>query len=324
MAVYQTLLAENVSGFTPQIMEQSYGTPFFLQTESSSDGRAWFVCQRQVAALQSAIPLTANTSNTLTATASNFSTTSPTAVTFVTTGTLLTSSPQIAISTYYWVIGLTADTFQVYADQNDALAGVNPFTFTNHGTNSSVVPWPLADYFTLEELTQDVHLDCAIQYNGTPTSSVNTGIIFNAQALKMVGDGYGFDAIGVSDAVAFEAHGSPVSVSNAYIGFPINTIMEAMPLTPPPGQNTTLTKPKHVRSVRFMFNNTIGGTINGVPIALQPFDEVPIGEPPQPSRGIFEMSILNGWDDFNFPTFTLEHNDPFNIELIGIFYSVDT
>ena len=73
-----------------------------------------------------------------------------------------------------------------------------------------------------------------------------------------------------------------------------------------------------------MFNNTIGGEINGVPIALNRFNQINPGEPPIPARGIFEMSIMKGWDDFNNPTFTIEHDEPFNIELIGVFYTVDT
>jgi hypothetical protein len=102
--------------------------------------------------------------------------------------------------------------------------------------------------------------------------------------------------------------------------------MEPMPLSISNGSSvkqTTLTKPVNVEWVRFMFNNTIGGTINGVPISLQPFDMVNIGEPPQPARGIFEMSIFNGWDDFNNPSYTIVHNEPFDIQLLGAFYSVE-
>lgn len=99
-----------------------------------------------------------------------------------------------------------------------------------------------------------------------------------------------------------------------------------MPLTISAGSSakqTTLTKPKRVMFVRFMFNNTIGGTINGVPIALEPFDMAHIGEPPFPARGIFEMSIFKAWDDFNNPTYTIFHDEPFNIQLLGVFYSVE-
>lgn len=326
MAIFQTLLSQNVSGFTPHIMEQSYGNASWLQAASSSDGRCWFVVQREIADAQSPISLTGFTSNSLKAVASNFSTTTPTAITFTTTGTLPASNPPLAVQTYYWAIGIDADNFKVFTSQEDALNNESNITFTNAGTNSNVVPWPLTTIFTLEELTYDYHLDCMVFYDGTPTSTVSTGNLFNAQQVKMVGDGFGFDAIGVNDEVVFDAHGQPVDVSQAYIGFPINFVAEAMPLAianGPSAKQTTLTKPKRIMFVRFMFNNTIGGTINGVPITLEPFYQAHIGEPPTPARGIFEMSIFGAWDDFNIPTFTIEHNEPFDIQLLGLFYSVE-
>lgn len=326
MAIFQTLISQNVSGFTPQIMEQSYGSAQFLQAASSSDGRCWFVVQRQLAVNAAPIAITAFTSSTLTAVASNLSTTDPIAITFTTAGTLPATTPALALLTYYWALGVDANTFKVYASQEDALADTNAFVFTSAGTSSNLVSWPLQTYFTLEELTQDVYLDCAIQYNGVPTDTVNTGGLFNAQMIKMVGDGFGFETVGANNEITFEAHGEPVEVSNAYIGYPINTIMEPLPLTISQGgstKNTTLTRPSHIRTVNFMFNNTIGGTINGVPIAIKPFNQAQIGDPPFPARGVFEMSVMKAWDDFNNPTFTIEHNDPFNIELLGVFYSVD-
>ena len=327
MAVFQTLISQNVSGFTPQIMEQSYGHAQFLQAASSSDGRCWFVIQRQIANQQSPIAITGFSTDSLKAVSSNFDTAIPTAVTFTTTGTLPTSSNgTLNTSTYYWVIGLNGDDFTVYASQSDALAGINNFVFTSAGTSSNVVAWPLTTIFTLEELTKETYLDCAVKYDDVATDTITTGLLFNAQDVKMVGDGFGFEAIGFNNEVVFESHGSTVDVSVAYIGFPINTIMEPMPLNISMSgspKNSNLTKPLHVRTVRFMFNNTIGGTINGVPIAIEPFDMANIGQPPFPARGIFEMSIMKGWDDFNQPTFTIEHNEPFNIELLGVFYSVE-
>lgn len=338
MAIFQTLISQNVAGLTPAIVEQSYGESGFLQAASSADGRCWFVVQREFATAAAPIAITGFTAETptvnsyLTAVASNISTTVPLAITFTTTGTLPASTPAIAVSTYYWALGRDADNFYVYLTQDDALEDVNAIAFTSAGVNSNVVKWPLADAFTLEELTQETFLDCAVYYNGAPTSTVTTGALFNAQDVKMVGAttagerGYGFEAVGVGNAVAFEAHGEAVLVSEAYIGFPINTIMEPMPLTMangPSAKNTTLTLPKHVRSLRFMFNDTIGGTINGVPIAIKPFDEVQIGDPPVPGRGFIEMMPMGGWDDFNTPLYTIEHSDPFNIQLLGVFYSVE-
>lgn len=329
MAAYQTLLSQNVSGITPQIMEQSYGSASFIQCASSSDGRCWFVVQREIANAESPIALSAYTASTLKATASNFSQTSPTAVMFTTSGSLPTSSPQLVTGQYYWVIGTDADDFMVYLNQADALANTNHITFTALGSNSDVVPWPLTTIFTLEELTDDVYIDCAVVYNGTPASTITTGTIFNAQDVVMVGDGYGFSSPGemnTSNEINFSAHGMPTDVSQAYIGFSITTIIEPMPLSISLGGSakmTTLTRPKHVEWARFMFTDTIGGTINGVPIAIDSFAEVSIGEPPVPATGIFEMSLFSGWDDFKNPSFTIEHSDPFNIILLGVFYSVE-
>lgn len=335
MAMFQTLLAQNVSGFTPAITEQSYGNSSYIQASSSSDGRVWFIVQRQIAVNGGTTAITGFTPlvvgppavpSTLHAVGTNISTTVPLAITFTTTGSLPTSVPPIQTNTYYWAIGIDADNFKVYVDQIDALNGVDEFEFSNAGTNSNVVLWPLQDLFTMEELTQDVYLDCAVQYNGAPTSTVFTSGLFNAMEVKMVGDGYGFDAIGINDQVTFEAHGVVTDVSEAFIGFPINTIMEPMPLSIANGssvKNTTLTKPKHIRTIRFMFNDTIGGTVNGVPIVVEPFSQVNIGEPPFPTRGIFELGVMKGWDDFNNPTYTIEHNEPFNIILLGVFYSVE-
>lgn len=338
MAIFQTLISQGVSGFTPQIMEQSYGDASFIQAASSADGRCWFVVQREIATatfpfsiigFTPYIPGPPIVNSTLEASGLSLGNAIPVAILFTTTGNLPISSPQITTNQYYWAIGTTGNNFEVFLTQEDAINNLNAVQFTSAGTSSSVTPVGLNTIFTLEQLTEDVFLDCAIQYSGSPTTTVNTGALFNTQHVKMIGDGFGFDApaeTNINNEIIFQAHGQEVEISDAYIGFPINTIIEPMPLSlsnGPSAKETTLTKPKRVEWVRFMFNNTIGGIINGVPIALQPFDMANIGEPPQPARGIFEMSILKGWDDFNNPTYTIEHNEPFNIQLLGVFYSVE-
>lgn len=329
LAVYQTLISQGVSGFTVQLMEQSYGDASFLQVSSSADGRCWFVVQREIATAGSPIAISAYTSSSLYAVSSNFSTTVPTAILFTTTGSLPVSSPQITTTQYYWAVGVDANNFSVYLNQADALDEVNAISFTSSGTSSNVVSYVLSTIFTMEELTDEVFLDCAVQYSGVATDTVTTGALFNAQDIKMVGDGYGFSSSAennLNNEVIFNSHGSTVEVENAYIGFPINTIMEPMPVSIATGSSVkenTLTRPKHIRFVRFMFNNTIGGTINGVPIALEPFDQANIGEPPFPSRGVVELSVFKAWDDFKNPTYTIEHNEPFDIQLLGVFYSIE-
>lgn len=325
MAIYQTLQSEDIRGLTPQITEQYYGNGSFIQSASSANGRAWFVTQRQVATAVAGINITAFTSSTLTAVATNFSTTIPIAITFTTSGSLPAANPTLVTTQYYWALGVTADTFNVYLTLEDALAGTNQFTFTSDGASSQVVSWPLVNKLILEELTEDVKLDCAFYFNnnGSPASTITTGTVYNAQNVSMVGDGFGFTGQGFNNQVTFVAHGITTPVNEGYIGYPINLIIEPMPISMPPDQTTTLTKPTHLRSVRWWFNNTIGGTINGVPIAIKPFNQANIGNPPVPANGVFEMMIMSGWDDINYPSFTIEHSDPFDIQLLGISYSIE-
>lgn len=336
MAIYQTLQSENVAGWVPAIMEQSYGDASFIQSASSPDGRCWFVVARKQASNASPIPLSGNTSiHTLVAVGSNFNTTTPTAVTFTALTSLPVSSPQLQLNTYYWAIGVDANTFMVYLSQDDALNNNNSVTFVNYGSSAYVVPWILAQRYMLEELNNDVLIDCATYYNGTPSSTINTGLLYNAQDVVMIGNpnqnasisssgnAFGFTATGQNNTVSFTAHGQAQNVGTAYIGFPITTIIEPMPLALLPGSQNTLTKPLHVRFIRLMFNNTIGGEVNGIPISIQPFDQLPIGSPPTPATGFMELGTLSGWDNFDVPTFTIEHSDPFQLQLLGIFYSVD-
>jgi len=329
LAAFQTLISQGVSGFTPQVMEQSYGNVWFLQTGSSSSGRCWFVVQRELPAAGSPQVITNGGAGgtVLDSPGLGPSTTIPLLVTFATTGSL--PAPLVA-GQYYWVLGTGSGTaFQVFENQQDAIDAVDPIEFTTNSTSSTVTGWALANTFTLEELSNEVFLDCAVAYFGSPTATVTTGALFNGQDIKMIGDGFGFESPGednINNQVVFKAHGVETPVSEAYIGFPIRTVIEPMPLSISSGpsvKESNLTLPNHVKWVRFMFNNTIGGTINGIPIALTPFDQAHIGDPPVPARGVMEMSIMKGWNDLNNPTFTIEHDEPFDIQLLGVFYSVE-
>lgn len=334
MAIYQSLISQDVQGWTPNITEQSYGESKFRKVASTFDGRAWFVTEREIATASAPVSFSTYTptppatgTTVFTAPTHLLVTGVVTAIKFATTGTLMTTTPQVVEGNYYWAVGIDANTFYAYATKADAEENTNPITVNLVPANNTLEAWPLTTKFYLEELSFDSHLDCATYFNNaTAASTITSQSRFNAQQVKMVGDGFGFSAQGNNNEVTFNAHGDDVEVTEGYIGFPINTIIEPMPLSMATGQNiksTSLTEPKHIRYARFMFNNTIGGTINGYPISLKSFAQAGIGEPPIPGRGVMEMSIMKAWDDFNNPSFTIEHNEPFNIELLGVFYTVD-
>jgi hypothetical protein len=334
MAIYQSLIGENVSGFTEVEMEQTYGNAYFRAVCSNFDGRAWFLIERQLAIAASPVALTGNNTDTFTAVASNLSTSTFTAVLFTTTGVLPVTSPQIVLLTFYWAVGVDADHFKVYLSQADALAAVNAIQITNFGTTSSVVAYPLSTRLMIEQLSFDSEMDCEGLYP-TPlvsgaTSAISGNPRFDAQGIYMQGDGFGFKTIGEGGIVNFDAHGSAVQVSTAQYGFPINVEITPLPISMsmsgnPKGSN--LVDTKHLKWATFLFADIIGGTITQdnltFPIVLTNINEVEPGLPPIPQTGSFLISVMGAWDDFNKSSFTINHSEPFGMKLTGIFYKVE-
>lgn len=253
LVVYQTLMNENVSGFTSCITgEINDNKPelraYFRWGASSPDGRAWFVVER----------LTANE-----------------------------LTPPFTYSTKYYI----------------------------------------------EELSFDVFTDCSYVYSGAATNSIAGLPRFNGKTVVMKGDGYGFEDAVTNSTVEFIAHGQPVDVTNAFIGFPVNMVIQTLPNAPPGAvgpKGTSLVYPQHIRNATFMFNNTIGGKIDGQPITLLTLDQYnPLGGPlslvgpPVPQTGIFSKSLMKGWNEFLRDPITITHSDPFDIRLIGVYYKIE-
>lgn len=348
LAIYQTLISEEVQGFTPARLYQSYGNAYFRWVATSFDGRGWFVTEREIATEGAPSPIDVYTQYTL-GTGIQFSllNTTPfaflngnnfyllqndfvfapgiTAFQFQTTGSLPTSTPQVQLDTWYWAVPTDNLDFMVYLTIEDAEASINPVMFFNAGVNTTVTPWALAQNFFIEELSFEYKVDCAFQYNSGPTSTFPNLPQFNAQEVQIQGDGFGFDYLGIDSTVETIAHGMSVDVTSAQIGFPIPVTIEPLPLSIYQGstKQSNLQVPKHIRAVNFMFADTIGGEVNGIPISMLTFNEVPIGEPPFPVNGIFEYSPMAAWDDFKSIGLTVTHSAPFDIKLIGVFYKVD-
>lgn len=333
MAIYQTLLAEDIAGFTPAVLEQSYGKAYFRYVSSSFDGRAWFITERQLASAGSttALGFIGSESGTpvFIATGHGMVVGVITAVIFTLTDPVITF-PQINATQFYWAIALDANTFNLYLTQTDAEASVNQILASSIPITDSVTPWPLTTNLLLEQLDFDAKVDCAGFYNGSPASTFSGQTNFTAQDIVMQGDGYGFIDSVVDGNVDFDAHGSSVSVSVAQWGFPINVEITPLPLALSAGgspASANLVDPKHVRYLSVMVSDTIGGTISQgnstFPLALTTLNKTIPGNPPQPMTGYMKLASFGAWDDFNIPLLTINHSDPFDFKLIGLFYMVD-
>lgn len=333
MAIYQSLIGENVSGFTDAELEQSYGNAYFRAVTSNFDGRAWFLTEREIANAQTPQAITVFSADSLTNAGYAFDTTTFTAVTFA--GTVLpASSPELETDTVYWAVGVTGNEFKVYFNQEDAVADENPIAFTSIGTTATVTPIPLQTVLLIEQLSFDAQMDCSGFYptplTSGPVSTISGQPRFDGQEVLMQGDGYGFNTIGVNGNINFVAHGVPTDVSEAQFGFPISVEITPLPISLSMTGNpksSNLIDTKHLRFVSFLFADTIGGTITQdnltYPIAMQNLKQVNPGSPPVPQTGAFEISCFGGWDDFSKSSFTINHREPFGMKLTGIFYKVD-
>jgi hypothetical protein len=333
LAIYQTLITESVSGFTKAVTEQSWGNAYFRWVTSSNEGRAWFVIEREIPLPQTPDALAAASGTTFSSTSYAFDTDTYQAVIFTAAANLVTS-PQIVTTRYYWAVGIGGFDFKVYLTKEDAEADVNSITVTSYtGAGSTIEPFELTTEFLIEELDFDAKVDSAGFYEGTPTSSISLpagASRFNAQELLINGDGFGFTGTPFNSVLSITAHGQPVEVSEAQYGHGIDWEFQPMPLsisTTGNPKSSNLIDPKRLRAATFTFVDTIGGTIttgtNTTPIVFETTNVIVPGKPPTPQNGAFEISLMGGWDDFTYNSFTINHFEPFDIKLTGIFYKVD-
>jgi hypothetical protein len=325
LIIFQTLISDDVQGFTPQYLDQSYGNAYFRWATASTGGRGWFVTEREIAEAALSYDITDFTSDTLETTTS-WPTEEPRLIQFTTTGSLPTSTPQIELSTWYWALSAGGLFATIYLTEQDARDGVAAIEFSDAGTNSKIQNWPLVTKFYLEELSFDVFTDCSQVYSGVATSTLAGIGAYVGQDIQIQGDGYGFEVVPTSTTVNVEAHGAAVEVTEAFYGFPIDVEIIPLPIAPPGtvgAKGSGMVWEQNIRSVQLMFADTISGEVNGVPIQLNKFSQVLPNVAPIPRTGVFKISPMKGWDMFNVDALTITHRAPFDIKLIGIFYRVE-
>lgn len=227
----------------------------------------------------------------------------PTKITFSTTGTLPSTTPAISAGTEYFARAIsetTPDRFKVYSTFYEAENDYNEYVINSAGTGTNTVrPQP----YYIPNLDR-----------------------FEGMEVQVNADGYSYKGQVYNGNLPTVANGIPTILTSAEIGFGIPVTIEPLPLSIAMGQNiktTNLVEPKHVRSVEFMFDSTIGGTVNGQDIELTSFDQVMIGQPPEERSGLYKFNTMRGWDDFKVQTITIEHDEPYPFRLLGLFYKVE-
>lgn len=189
LPIYQTLIAENVSGWTLQETLQPYGTSQFRKVTSNIDGDVWFIVERdeydRSAAVTTSVtdygskvdPAADDYETYLVATGANLDTVEPTLVYFTTTGSLPTTIPQIEVGRYYFCLGDGANKVYIYRDYNSASADANTFEDSfivqSAGTNTSInAITTFTSSYHLEKLDYDAYTDSTVTYTGMDSAAI--------------------------------------------------------------------------------------------------------------------------------------------------------
>ena len=327
MAMYQTLIAEEVQGWTPAVTQQAYGDSSFRYVFSNRSGRCWFVNERFIASSGTAYNITGFDApeDWLTLDGSDLSETEPMQLLF-TGAPLPQTSPQILPLVYYYGLSVGGENVSIYKTSEDAINDVNKIEIQSAGVGATATDHPLSKKLILEELSNTLKSDCTIAETAAPRSTVTGLSIFDAQTPNIKCDGLTYDPNPViAGNLNITIMGQAELIDTSQIGFKIRSEVVPMPLSIATGgavSTSNLAVPKHIRSVSMMFTNTVGGKVNKQNIVLKKLRTTSFA-PPEGLTGMFEVSIMAGWDDFNKAPFSITHDEPYDFNLLGLFYKLE-
>jgi hypothetical protein len=338
MAVLQTLSEQNISAFTGnltftnQVIDQNNNAitvPSFYLKVNSAQNRCWFLVTRIIEIAQAGTAITGFAGapvNTLRALGHGMVIGQPTLISFTTVGALPQTIPPINTTQYFWANATTANDFQVFSNVNDATINppdkptvTNPFTIINAGNNSDVVPWLPTSQLFIEEINFNYYTDSTTNLASPNLTTVVMGLgHLNGQVVQVVADGYVLNNQTVFDGqITIEQPSFNISV-----GLPFTTVL--IPLPPAiPGTPGSLYQPRHIRNLYINYYNTIGATIQGYGIPVTQLQNVVIGGVPTPQTGVFEYTLMEGWDGATPVDIQIIQSSPLPMTIIGLSYILE-
>jgi len=311
LAIYQTLLEQNIRSWTHAITDDIAGQ---FARVATINNRCWFLMIRYIWAINRSVAITGIVGTFAFRTAAHGITVGELAyVTF--TGVVLPSTnPQIVLNQFYWVRALTADTIQVFATLADAEADINFINVFDSGTLAFVDIWELTPNSFIEELRYDYKTDCTtLIENNVPFNSIVLPAFYAGKLVQVKStDTY----IGLFDVPANLTINLGAPYTSVQSGFGIDATLEFLPLSMglPTGPN--LYNRKHIRTLYVQYYNTAVFKLNGynVPGIFQ--------NPINPVSGVYYSTSMDGWDSFAF-NITITQNLPLETTILGIGYNVE-
>ncbi len=329
LCVLQTLHEENIVAFSLSNTNTYAGIsnvgnvsvfPSKYVHVNAAQNRCWFLVDRAFPTAAAPVAITAFATTTLTAAAHGMTVGAVTLISFTTTGSLPTSTPtQITVIDYFYANATTANDFQVFTNPVDAAVPSNPLTFTALGSNSNVVVWTEQHSLFIEEANFNYFTDSSTTFtSATPTVTVTGLAHLNGQRVQVVADGYVLkDQIVAGGQITIERLSSIVKV-----GLKFQTILTPLPAALP-GVPGSLYSQRHIRNLYINYYNTIGAEIQSFGIPVVTMQQVVLGVLPLPETGVYEYTLMEGWDGAEPTEIQIVQEAPLPMTIIGLSYILE-
>lgn len=329
MAVFQTLLEENVRGWSlmdtkvsqcADLNNNGFDIPCqFIRVGTAGD-RCWMIVSRQISVPNAPVAITAFSSvnNTLTAPGHGMGINVSNLVAFSGT-TLPTTNQQINATQYWFARGLDANTFAVYASREDLAKDINRLTISSAGTSANVILQVTVKKTFLEELSFDVKTDASKVYHfDVPTTTITGLDHLNGCIVKVVADGYVLtDKTVFNGTLTMEIAATDVIVGSQFI-----VTMVPLPVALP-GVMGVLYSPTHIRAMYIAYVDSIGVTIQGSNIPIVNMQDVVLDAVPVPQTGVYLYTPMEGWESFSYDLEIVQAN-PLPITIAAFSYKMET
>lgn len=316
-----TLRAQEIAGWSQYNTRQTYQPAYYRQTTAAIN-QCWFLVERArvtngtIKAIEDAF---LDQNNWISA-AHGMTVGTLTYVKITTSGSIVSTTPQIVDTGYYWCLPTSATTFLLYDTYEDAEANTNIIVINDPVTlalGMSVTPQSFATKLVIEEVNFDVQTDNTKIYTGVSSATLTGLSHLEGETIEVMGDGILYPNLQVRGGQVVLSE----SVTDAYAGMSFTCQFIPLDINTPLGAyGNTFYTPKQIKKLYIQYYQTVAGTINVGSIQSPIINTWVLGEPYEPEDGVCEYSPMTGWDN---QVLEIIQDKPLPITIIGLGYILE-
>ncbi len=170
----------------------------------------------------------------------------------------------------------------------------------------------------IEQLDFTVYTDCTIKKRNINTANITGLDPLDGSTVQIVGDGF----VVAPQLVENGLIAVPEPVVDANVGLAYTATLSLLPVNNVLGDGNNLYKAKHIRSFYVYYYQTIGAQLQGFEIPAQDLQEVILNAVPVPATGVYNYTLMEGWDGFAFDI-NFVQSLPLPMTILGVSYVME-